>query len=94
MRKDRIREVRQALGITQAQLGHLLGVHHLTVSRWERGQLTPSPYQSAFLFEFGVAANVNSGAGKQALMVLSQAGVVRAVYVLLDTASLGRRKNV
>lgn len=35
--------LRQALGLTQAQLGRLVGRNKLTVSRWERGGLRPSP---------------------------------------------------
>lgn len=34
---------REALGLTQKQLGERLGVDALTVSRWERGTVKPSP---------------------------------------------------
>lgn len=34
--------LREALGLTQAELGERIGVDKLTVSRWERGALRPS----------------------------------------------------
>jgi DNA-binding transcriptional regulator YiaG len=34
--------LREALGLTQKELGARIGVHKLTVSRWERGTLRPS----------------------------------------------------
>ncbi len=37
-----IATLRRALGLTQEQLGVRLGVHKLTVSRWECGTLHPS----------------------------------------------------
>lgn len=33
--------LREALGLTQAQLGQLLGRDKLTISRWERGTIRP-----------------------------------------------------
>jgi len=38
-----VRTIRDHLGYTQARLSALLGVHALTVSRWERGSLFPTP---------------------------------------------------
>lgn len=38
-----IAALRLRLGYTQRRLSELLGVHPLTVSRWERGTLTPTP---------------------------------------------------
>lgn len=37
-----ITTLREALGLTQAQMGKRLGVNKLTISRWERGTLRPS----------------------------------------------------
>lgn len=36
-----ITSLREALGLTQAELGERLGVDKMTVSRWERGTLRP-----------------------------------------------------
>ena len=35
--------LRESLGLTQAQLGRLIGRNKLTISRWECGTLHPSP---------------------------------------------------
>lgn len=35
--------LREALGLTQAQLGERIGVDPMTVSRWERGSVRPGP---------------------------------------------------
>ena len=36
--------LREALGLTQRELGERLGVDKLTVSRWERGTLRPGAH--------------------------------------------------
>jgi SOS-response transcriptional repressor LexA len=38
-----IRSIRQARGLTQAQLGELIGKNQRTLSSWERGSRSPSP---------------------------------------------------
>jgi DNA-binding transcriptional regulator YiaG len=38
-----IRTVREALGMTQVELAERVGVDSMTVSRWERGTVRPSP---------------------------------------------------
>ncbi|MBW4661070.1 MAG: helix-turn-helix domain-containing protein [Drouetiella hepatica Uher 2000/2452] len=40
---ERIRELRQALGLTQEQLAARLGVSFPTVNRWENKHAKPSP---------------------------------------------------
>ncbi|MDX2100843.1 MAG: helix-turn-helix transcriptional regulator [Leptolyngbyaceae cyanobacterium bins.59] len=37
-----IRELRQAIGLTQKEFGNRLGVSGETVSRWEKGRMQPS----------------------------------------------------
>lgn len=41
MPKLRIRELREAKGMTQCDLGQLMGVSHVTVSGWENGTRMP-----------------------------------------------------
>ena len=36
-----IKHLREELDVSQARLGELLGVNTNTISRWERGDLTP-----------------------------------------------------
>lgn len=49
--KDRISAVRKAAGLTQEQLGELLGVSRQAVSKWESGQTTPDASTIAALCE-------------------------------------------
>ncbi len=46
---SRVKAVRKALALSQPELAILIGVHPLTVSKWERGLLAPSKYQQALL---------------------------------------------
>lgn len=41
--RNEIKSRRTALGMTQQDLAEKLGVSHITVSRWERGDALPSP---------------------------------------------------
>ncbi len=76
--------LRNALGLSQVEFAQLFGVHPMTVSKWERGVLNPTPYQSAMMDDFSVASNEKTI--KETLKnVLISAGVVAAVYLLLKT---------
>lgn len=44
-----VRTLRQALGLTQAELGRRVGVSKLTVARWEWGTMRPSRKAAAAL---------------------------------------------
>jgi transcriptional regulator with XRE-family HTH domain len=46
-RSGRGARIRIVAGVTQAQLAQELGVHPLTVSRWERGERAPRGAQAA-----------------------------------------------
>lgn len=46
------RAIRGTYRLTQAQLGHLLGVHALTISRWEKGQSEPVGEKRRLYAEF------------------------------------------
>ena len=49
--KDRIAAVRRAAGLTQEQLGELVGVTRQAVSKWEAGQTVPDALTVAKLCE-------------------------------------------
>ena len=38
-----VKRIREVLKLTQAELAYKLGVSHVTVNRWERGKVKPSP---------------------------------------------------
>jgi DNA-binding transcriptional regulator YiaG len=42
MNGDEITRRRKALGLTQTELAEAVGVHPITVNRWEVGKATPS----------------------------------------------------
>ena len=83
---DAIRDIRKGLGLTQTQLGQLLDVHSLTVSKWERGLLTPKPYQSAMLDSFKKAGKRKPEVGSAVVTLLVGAGIAAALYLLLKAA--------
>lgn len=41
----KLREAREAAGLTQEQTAEKVGVHRTTYGQWERGEATPEPYQ-------------------------------------------------
>lgn len=86
MKGPEIASLRTMLGLTQVQLGQLLGVHPLTVSRWERNELTPTLHQQALLESFLKARRSKDDIGQTVANLLVTAGVVLALYALLRAA--------
>jgi transcriptional regulator with XRE-family HTH domain len=85
-----VTRIRRGLGLTQTQLGQLLGVHPLTVSKWEREVLSPSPHQEALLRSFQAAQKRDSEIGDEVGRLLVAAGVAVALYHLLKAAFGGK----
>ena len=76
------RMTRQGLGLSQVQLAQLLGVHPLTVSKWERG-VSPLPaYYEELFKQFQIAAK-DKAVRNRLEGVLIGAGVVVALALLL-----------
>ncbi len=86
MTAGEVTTLRNALRLTQAQFATLLGVHALTVSKWERGQLTPSPYHVALMQSFGRSQRREPDVGALVGGALLAAGVGAALYLLLKPA--------
>jgi len=85
MSPEEIVALRKLLGLTQADFARLFDAHVMTVSKWERGVTSPSPYQVALMERFrqtAVAADARAREEIKQLMV--SAGVI-AVLVLLLT---------
>lgn len=91
MRFD-VKQLRTNLGLAQPEFGQLFGVHPMTVSRWERKALTPSPYQQALMSEFKKAA-VKNKVEEELRSLLVADGVAAAIYFLLKLANMPRRLN-
>lgn len=89
MTPDQVKRIRQELGLTQAQLAQLMGVHALTVSKWERGVGSPTPHQAALLDSFAKAAKKQPGIGETVAALLVGAGFAFALYHLLKAAFEG-----
>jgi putative transcriptional regulator len=81
-----VKQLRAKLGLAQPEFGQLFGVHPMTVSRWERQALTPSPYQQALMTEFNKAA-VKNKVEEELKSLLVAAGVAAAIYFLLKLAN-------
>ncbi len=88
---EKIVTLRNGLGLTQGEFAQLFGVHQMTVSKWERPHhpplATPTPYQTALMNAFGVAARGSEAEVRQQLKnLLIGAGVVAAIFFLLSLA--------
>ena len=83
--------VRTQLKLSQVQLAQLLGVHPLTVSKWERDLSAPTPHQAALLQSFAKAGQAKKQVGADASNLLVTAGVAAALWVLLNAAFGGEK---
>jgi putative transcriptional regulator len=79
-------DTRARLNITQVELASLLGVHPLTVSKWERGVREPNAYQLALVKAFRTATYRYPEVGAMALHHLRSVGVVRTLQFLFSEA--------
>jgi molybdopterin-binding protein len=69
--------IRRRLGLTQARLAELTGVHAMTVSKWERGLLAPNTHQRTLLraLEAAAAGRPAGDHGRDLLGYLNQAHI-------------------
>jgi len=80
--------LRKALGLSQIEFALLFDVHFMTVSKWERGILHPTPYQVALMHEFLRALEAKQvEVQKQVKHLLVGAGVIAAIFFLLQSAN-------
>lgn len=88
MKPPRITALRKALGLTQVQMAQLLGVHPLTVSRWERGVALPPPYPAALLEAFEAAQEADPDLSAKLAAAWPQGWVAALALVLCTACSL------
>lgn len=90
--KEEITDIRKnKLNLTQVQFAQLFGVHPLTVSKWERGDLRPTAHQQALMDSFRTAGTKQENIGEQVAALLVTAGIAIALFALLDAAH-GKKK--
>lgn len=84
MHTAQIISIRRSLGLSQVEFGQLFGAHSMTVSKWERGVLKPTAYQTALMRQFQTTAEAQKEvAQEQVKNLLIGAGVVAALVWLL-----------
>lgn len=76
--------IRQALGLSQALFGRMLGAHKMTVSRWERGTLTPSASMAAMMHVFQMAAEARPELVHETTLAAEARGVPFALWRVLS----------
>ncbi|MGA7178348.1 MAG: hypothetical protein WBX11_02005 [Thiobacillaceae bacterium] len=87
MNQTQIANLRKTMALSQADFGRLFDVHFMTVSKWERGVLVPTPYQIALMQEFARAVEMRRAEVQQELkQLLVGAGVIAALFFLLNAA--------
>jgi transcriptional regulator with XRE-family HTH domain len=77
MTPSRIAQIRQSKGLSQTQLAYILGIHTMTVSKWERGALEPDPRQVIIL-------NALAGTKADFPSVLESAGPLKCLWLIFD----------
>jgi transcriptional regulator with XRE-family HTH domain len=82
MKPPEIRSLRESFELSQIQFAQLMGVHPITVSKWERGVSPPTPYQMALLDQFRIAARLK-GNRDQLKGILIGMGITMALALLL-----------
>jgi transcriptional regulator with XRE-family HTH domain len=82
MNAAEIKELRGRLGLNQVEFAQLVGVHPITVSKWERNEAAPTPYQAALFEQFCVGAR-DREVCSTFKNVLMAAGVIFALALLL-----------
>lgn len=85
MNSSDIYKLRTDLELNQIEFGLLFGVHPMTVSKWERGELSPSTYQAALMNAFQTAC-INKDTSKDVGSIIASKGITAALYLLLNNA--------
>ncbi len=86
MKPEQILRARELLCLTQTQLGQALGVHWITVSKWERGIARPSQLRIDIMS--GVLEHAHWGeprtTGRMIRLALEEGSQVHALQLLLS----------
>ncbi len=85
-----IARTRERLRLSQDDLAALLGVHPMTVSKWERSVIRPTRYHRNLLICFRSAAVRRPEIWRELRQLLDEHAILCAVYHLIDTAFASR----
>ena len=86
MNATEIKSTRESLSLSQVQFAQLLGVHPITVSKWERDVSPPTAYQEALFQQFQLAAKDKEVRDKLEGVLIGM-GVIVALALLLKHLS-------
>ena len=86
MTSEEVKKIRGNLKMTQQHLAQILGVHPITVSKWERGRISVPHYHGTLLTSFKEAHQKFPNIGPAVVEALMSGGISSALYCLLSTA--------
>lgn len=78
-----ITKLRKDLRLTQLEFAQLFGVHHMTASKWERGELKPTGYQLALMTDFRQGLKNDPNVANLLSAMLVGSSITNAVFMLL-----------
>jgi len=91
---ESIIDLRKSLKLTQQEFAQLFGVHHMTVSKWERGDLKPNGYQLALMTEFRQAVKKDGNIPSILSAMLVGSSITNALFMLLHRARMTGKKEL
>jgi|SRR6516162_6128751 transcriptional regulator with XRE-family HTH domain len=88
-----ITKLRKSLNLTQQEFAQLFGVHHMTASKWERGELKPTGYQLALMTDFRQALEKDDNIRTILSAMLVGSSVTNALFMLLHRARMTTKQE-
>ena len=85
-----ITDLRKSLKLTQQEFAQLFGVHHMTASKWERGELRPTGYQLALMTDFGQGLKNDPNVSELLSAMLVGSSITNALFMLLHRSRLAK----
>lgn len=81
----KVKTVRVDLGLTQDVFGALLGVHQVTVSRWECGKQRPTCYQMGIIGRFAESEKSKFVISSISGIIISDGAVAGITFLLTQS---------
>jgi len=80
------KNIRDTLGLSQPLFAQVLGVHPVTVSKWERNEASPDSYRLILLEAASLSLKHDPNLGKKLKMLLLFGHTAAALFILLKSA--------